>query len=451
MQLLNIAETIIKKALRKSEQVEVFVMRSRGSALNIEKNSLGFSSSGEEFGIGIRVLKNSSLGFSYCTEIAKAEKCLEEAIKSSKLRRIEKFEFPYPKKTKSIRGVFDKKILNFSVKSCLESINTIINSAKEVNKDIIITNGGIVYGEMSYAIANSNGVSLEERNTAIICNVITVLKKKTTSTGFDYYFSRTLNYDFEKIGKSATELAVKTQNPKRVDGKEKEVIFTPYALNSMLEFAIIPAFYGNSANKGESVYSGKIGQVVCSEELSITEDSTYESGLNSSSFDDEGIPSKKTELVYRGILKNFIYDFTNAKEYNTEPTGNAVRCEKYATNRTYKSPPSIKSRNFIIQGRTSKFEEIIKETKNGVLIYDCLGAHTINPVSCDFSVNSSILFKVKNGEICYALKPIMLSGNMANCLKNVKAIGNDFKMLGGSLSTVSVIVPSLKVEGVKIT
>lgn len=452
MQLLGIAEKIVRIALnKKAEQSEVFIMKSKGTSLSIEKNSLGFSSSGEDFGIGIRVVKDNGIGFSYCTDISKAEKSIEQALKSSKLTKVKNYEFPYPQKTKKIKNLFDKKIIDFSVEDCLDNIKTIIESAKEVNKDIIISNGGISYGEICNAIANSNKLAMEEKGTGIVCNAITVLKKKTISTGFEFSFSRTFNSKFEEIGRNAGEMALNAQNPKSSEQKSQAVIFTPYALGAIMEFATVPTFYGDSANKGESVYSNKIGKEVCSENLTLIDDATYEGGLCSSSFDDEGEPSKKTILVEDGILKNFLYDNLKAKEYNSEPTSNAVRCERFSTSRTYKALPSIKSRNFIIHGKTTKYEELIKDTKEGILVYDILGAHTVNPASGDFSVNSSIVFKIKKGEIAYPLKPIMLSGNFPNCLKNVSQIGNDFKILGGSLSTVSFVIPSLKIENVKIT
>jgi len=80
-----------------------------------------------------------------------------------------------------------------------------------------------------------------------------------------------------------------------------------------------------------------------------------------------------------------------------------------------------------------------------------MGAHTSNPASGRFSINSSILFKIEKGEIAYPVKQVMISGNMGECLSHVSGIGDDFRKLSGGLSTVSVFAPTVRVENVRVS
>ena len=122
------------------------------------------------------------------------------------------------------------------------------------------------------------------------------------------------------------------------------VIFTPYALSSLLEFITIPAMYGGCAHKGESVYSDKVGETITTEELSIVEDSTLPGGLNSAAVDDEGVPSKRTELVSDGVLQSYLYDLSTAIEFDQTPTSSGLRTERLAGGRSFKALPCTKSR-----------------------------------------------------------------------------------------------------------
>ena len=86
-----------------------------------------------------------------------------------------------------------------------------------------------------------------------------------------------------------------------------------------------------------------------------------------------------------------------------------------------------------------------------MIVYEVLGAHTSNPASGDFSVNSSLLFKIENGEIVHPIKQAMISGNFHECLKRISGIGDDYKRLSGGLSTVSVFAPTIRIEKVRVT
>ncbi len=450
--MIDMAKRIVDKALRKgADEAEVFIMEGDGKGFTIEKNSLSSISGGQEKGIGIRIIKDKKLGFAFCTEEGKADEAVEQALSISKLGEESEFTFPEPGKTKKIGNIYDKKIVEYSAEEALEGIVTMVDSALEVAPEIIVTRGGVGYGSGSFVVVNSKGLEAEDKGTELHASVNLVLRKNGMSTGFEDFSSRILDIDFDVIGRRGAELTIKGQNAKKIEDDELTAVFTPHALANLLEFIIAPALYGEAVHKGESVYSGKQGEIVASESITIIDDACLPGGLNSAIADDEGVPSKRTELISRGVLKGFLYSQSSAIEYKSENTANAMRAERFSSSRNYKSAPSVKARNIIIEGEKDKVDTLIAEVDEGVLIYEILGAHTSNPASGDFSVNSSILFKIVKGEVAYPVKSAMLSGNFPECMRNVNGIGDDYRLVSGSLTPVAFFIPTVSFEGMRVT
>ncbi len=450
--MIDTARRIVDMALKKgADEAEVFIMRSEGRGFIIDRNSISSISGGMQKGIGIRLVKGKKLGFAYCTEEGKADKAVERALSLSKLGKESEFTFPEPDKTIRIDNIYDDSIVEYSAEESLEGVKNLISSALEVDPDIIVTRGGLGYGSEIFVVVNSKGVEVEDKGTEIHTGVNIVLRKNGLSTGFEDFSSRVLDVDFNAIGRRCAEMALRGQNARKIGNKEMTAVLTPYALSDLLEFITAPALYGEAAHKGESVYSGKLGEVVASENFSIIDDGGLSGGLNSAIVDDEGVPSKRTELIGKGVLKGFLHSQGSAIEYNTTTTANAMRAERLASSRNYKSIPGVKARNLMVEGETKSVEDLIREVDDGVLVYEVLGAHTSNPASGDFSVDSPILFKIESGEIAYPIKRAMLSGNFPNCLKKVHAIGDDHKLLTGGLTPVAFFIPTVSLGGMRVT
>lgn len=450
--MIETAKRIADCALKKgAEEAEVFIIKSEGRGFAIEKNSVSSISGGVEQGIGIRILNDRKLGFAFCTEEEKANSAIDKALELSKLGKESEFTFPEPEQLNKIDNTYDKRIINYPAEEALEGAVNLIDSALEIDPDIIVSRGGLGYGSEYFAVVNSKGLEVEDRGTGIHASINTVLRKNGMATGFEDFSSRILEIDFEAIGRKGAELAKSGLNAQKIESKEMTTVLAPDAFASLLEFITAPALYGEAVHKGESFYSGKEGQVVASKELSIIDDGSLPGGLNSAVIDDEGTPSKRTELIGEGVLKKFLYSQSSAKEYNTSSTANAMRAERYGSSRNYKAPPQVKARNIVVEGETKKVESLIGELEEGVLIYEILGAHTSNPASGDFSVNSPILFKIEKGEIAHPIKSAMLSGNFFECLKNVVGMGDDTKFVSGSLTPVSFFIPTICLGRVRFT
>lgn len=103
--------------------------------------------------------------------------------------------------------------------------------------------------------------------------------------------------------------------------------------------------------------------MISSEWLSIHDDGLLKGGIDSSSFDGEGVPSQRTALIENGILKGFLYDSYTAGKAGIKSTGNAVR-------QGYSDVPRVGIRNLILS--SPEAHDLLAETK-GYLVNGLIG------------------------------------------------------------------------------
>ncbi|MFZ2411945.1 MAG: metallopeptidase TldD-related protein, partial [Candidatus Methanoperedens sp.] len=308
-----------------------------------------------------------------------------------------------------------------------------IKGAKS-NHSVEPTSGHFSCGCATKLVLNSNGVEIEEKETSIQASIDTATEEAPVSTASEFDMSRKLDFDFYKIGEKASLLALRSQNGISTQTRDTVVLLEPLAFADILENTLVTSLNADNVQKGRSALIGKLNTIIAADELSIIDDGTLTAGFGTSSCDDEGTPSKKTEVVKHGVLSSFLYDCYTAGKEKRESTGNAVRG-------SYTSTPSVGIRNLIIEHPSF---DVIDETKDGVIVNTVIGAHTANPISGDFSVEARNSFLVKKGEIGSPIKSMMISGNIFELLRNIDGIGKDVRIVG------NMITPTVRISKMRI-
>ena len=451
--MLDNCSRLVKKALEMgADDAEAFVLWRSGMEHTVEKNEFKLVASYDSVGRALRVIKDNRLGFSYSTDLNNDEPAVKKALAISKFgKELKDFSFPTAKKAPDVEKVFDPKLAELPADYGVEGCEEIVRGAREVHNDVNVTKAWVRYGLEEHSVANSQGLEVEDKVTYLYTEVDAVLKDKGVSTGTDSYWSKLMDADFRSIGRECAQWAVMTQDPKEIEGGKMTVLFHPMALRDMLEFIMAPALYADKARKGESAYSDKVGQMVAQEDISIYDDPTISNGPNSGSIDDEGTPSSRTDIISNGKLQSFLYDSLTASEFSEDSTGNALRVARLSQDRQFKEPPAISARNFILKGPEKKWDDLIAEVDNGVLVNAVLGAHTSNPASGDFSVSSPRIMRIQDGELTHSVAAVMLSGNLPSLFTNVSGMGDDRKTMKGAIGALGIIAPTVRFEGIQVT
>ena len=96
---------------------------------------------------------------------------------------------------------------------------------------------------------------------------------------------------------------------------------------SALLSTVAQALSADAVLKGRSVFSGRIGQSVASESLTLLDDGLDPEGMATCPFDGEGVAQQRTLLMDGGVLRSYMYDSRTARREGGEArsTGNARR------------------------------------------------------------------------------------------------------------------------------
>ncbi|MEM2855956.1 MAG: TldD/PmbA family protein [Candidatus Nitrosocaldaceae archaeon] len=320
---------------------------------------------------------------------------------------------------------YDKALDDLSIEDYLEISKSMLNHANKFKLDNF--SGSIHLIKERVELTNSNGVNLNDKATYILTNINA---DKDNVSGVGFSSSRTLNrFDYLDAVEYASQMAIRSLNAKRCDEDYYSIIFEPYALAELLSFVFAYNFNSKMYREKRSCLYNRLDEQIASEILTVYDDGRIEDGLGSKAFDDEGLETKRTPLIEDGIFKNIIYDTFYACKDSRESTANGLRVG-YPVGRA--SEPSItpSMHNIVIkEGEYSK-EEMIKDTRKGLLVGRLWYTYPVNPEQGDFSCTArSGIFLIENGEIKHPCKMVRIIDNLKRFMLNISAISKERKQV----------------------
>src|SRR5437868_11780630 len=179
----------------------------------------------------------------------------------------------------------------------------------------------------------------------------------------------------EEIGRIAAGRALRRLGARKMETQRVPVVFEPRTARSLLDH-IFEAVHGVSVYRHESFLAGKLGEKVASENVTIIDDGTIPGLFGSSPFDDEGVPTRRTPVIERGVLKNYLLNTYTARKLGMKTTGNASR--------GITGNAGIGHGNLFLEAGTRTPEEIIRSQKNAFFVTELIGSG-VNVVTGDYS------------------------------------------------------------------
>lgn len=207
---------------------------------------------------------------------------------------------------------------------------------------------------------------------------------------------------------------------------------------------------GDFNRKGTSAFSGRIGERVASPGCTVVDDGTVPNKRGSLNVDDEGVPTQRTVLIEKGILKGYMQDKLNAGLTGVASTGNGRR-ESYAH-----LPMPRMTNTYLLPGAYNP-EEIIASVDRGIYAVNFAGGQ-VDTTSGKFVFSACEAYLIEKGKVTTPVKGATLIGNGPDILTKISMVGNDLKldegigMCGKEGQTIPVGVgqPTLKIDGLTI-
>jgi PmbA protein len=293
---------------------------------------------------------------------------------------------------------------------------------------------------------NSRGFVGEYRRSYCGFSVAPIAQDEHGQMQRNYWFSNARTVakldDPEEVGREAARRTLRRLGARQVKTQKAPVVFSAEMAQSIIG-NIFDAANGDAIYRHASFFSGMLGEQVAGENITVIDDGTMVfrddnggaiGGFGTRPFDGEGLPTRRTALVERGILKNYVMNTYTARKLKMQSTGNASR--GLAGN------PGIGPGNFYLEAGTLTLEEIIADVKDGLYLTETMG-QGVNLVTGDYSVGASGLW-IENGELAFPVEEITIAGNLKDMYRNIVAIGNDLVFHGASAA------PTIRIEGMTI-
>jgi len=453
--LSDLVHKAIKKLGKKGITcAEAFFTGTQTTEVVIRNSEILTQNKAEDAGVGFRVaVELDKVGFA-CTNTLSERAIFDAGEKALAIAKVSSqvphFALPEGNRLTKIEGLFDPEIEEVTVEEAVEAGRSAIEALESFDKRIIAKDGRVSYQSRWRGILNTLGVDFEERESKAFLYLGGSGKQGDQVTGIctDFMFKRTAELQPEIVGESVGKMVIAQLEPQRAPSFEGTVVFGPEAVSYQICDALIDALKGENVIAHRSAWTRKIGQIVASENLAITDNAMLENGFASRSFDDEGYPAQNTVLVENGELKSFLHHATSAGSLNLKNTGNASRfpeshdMTRMIVGNGYKAKPEIYPSNLMIKPGQESKANLLSEVENGVLV-ESMGGFA-QPGSGVISAQLSRAFFVKDGEVQYPIRGGMVSGVAFDWLEHISGVASDTKQFA------NCIIPSIRVENVKV-
>lgn len=384
-------------------------------------------------GIGVRIFYGKSTGFSF-SNVLDEENVFRAVETAMKIARASTKKTLINFKLATVKIVEEKKSTevnkhpkNVSLDDkkdlCLRQCNT----AMEMSKSIANTTSGFgeYYGTIYYT--NSEGTKLSYEPLLVGLRVSCVAKKGTTivdardsyggSFGLGAFEEE--GYIPEKMAENAAGWAVEKLKAKLAPAGKFNALIDPKLAGVLAHESFGHLSEADFVVIGGSPLTGRIGQRLGTESVTIIDEGLPNKGGYKLYFDDEGVPCARVEILKKGILNNYLQSRITARALKMKPTGNA-------RSQDYSFEPIVRMRNTYFDVGDWKPEEALREFKEGIYAIDDAGGQVED--TGNFLFKAVRGYWVENGEPKYPLRDVALTGNILELLKNIEAVCNDLEI-----------------------
>lgn len=288
-------------------------------------------------------------------------------------------------------------------------------------------------------LATSQGFAGEYRRTSCSLSVTPIAVAGDGGMQQDYWYTAARSLAAleppEGVGRKAAERTLRRLGARKVLTRRVPVVFDQRTAGRLLS-SVFDAVTGDAIYRRASFLAGKLGQKVADESVTIVDDGTLRGGFGSAPFDDEGVRTRRTVVIERGVLSSYLLNSYTARKLGLRTTGNAAR--------GLTGNPGVGAHNFFLEPGSLTPEQIIGSVKSGLYVTDFMG-HGVNVVTGDLSYGACGLW-IENGELAYPVEEVTVAGNLREMLCGIAAIGSDLEFRG-ALASPTLLISEMTVAG----
>ncbi len=239
----------------------------------------------------------------------------------------------------------------------------------------------------------------------------------------------------ENVGVIAAKRTLRRLGARKVPTQKAAIVFEPRIARQLLSH-IGEAVDGDSVYRDSSFLAGKLGERVANESVTIVDDGTIPGLWGTAPFDAEGVPTRRTVIIEKGILKSYLLNTYTARKLGLRTTGNAGRGLSGAA--------YVQNGNFYLEAGSLTPEEVIRKAGTGLYVTEILG-NGVNIVNGDYSCGAQGLW-IENGELAYPVSEVTIASTLMEMLNSIDAIGSDLEFLS-TMAAPTLMIREMTVSG----
>jgi predicted Zn-dependent protease len=414
--------------------VEVLFIHEWGGLTRFANSEIHQSTFREDTGLQVRVVSNGRTGVASSNDVseggaraaAKSAKEMAEVAAPDPL-----FPGLAPHAHVPVVDRFFESTAETSPTARAETVSRLIDQCP----DGFVAAGAFETAAAELGIANSQGQFCWSPGTQASIN--TVMTGGELGSGFAEMFSGSADaIDAEAIGKRAADKAVRSQQPVPLDPGTYPVVLEPTAVATLVGFLAYMGFGGRQYLEDRSCFSGRAGEQVAAPSISIWDDGADPRTLGAS-FDFEGVPRQRVDLIKDGVFLDAVYDRRTAKQAGRTSTGHAL------------PPPNTEGPfplNLFMAEGDATVEEMIRSTQHGVLVTRFHYSNIVNPMESSITgMTRDGTFLIEHGEVVGPIMNFRFTQSILDALMSVSLVGRKAELASEFFFSASR-VPALKIE-----
>jgi TldD protein len=279
-------------------------------------------------------------------------------------------------------------------------------------------------------VANSEGRFRTDTRTRLVFGVLVTAKQgdvlesgykaKAGTEGFEMLTEEAVLETTD----TAARLAVQNVAAEPAPAGTYTVVLASDAGGTLIHESVGHGLEADLNLKGMSVYSGRLGQKVASELITVLDDGTDPGRRGTQAMDDEGTQTHRTVLIEKGILKTYLSDKKHARKLGIPESGNGRR-------ESFRHLPICRMTTTMIAPGTSDPAAILASVTDGIFVKG-MGGGQVDVVSGNFAFEITECYRIRDGRQAEPLRGATLVGQGPKLMSEIDMVGSD---LGYSVGT----------------
>ncbi|MBE6959759.1 MAG: TldD/PmbA family protein [Ruminococcaceae bacterium] len=424
-------------------EYEIYYQNAESTSIGAFQHEINQFTCSTEGGVCFRCIYGGKMGYASTEDlsIAQAAAVVEKAVDNASCLEAEEQVF-LCEGGQEYQPLEDR---SYPLPGTEEIISTVLATQDKLYQaDPAVIDGSQTQGvaeRSEIAIYNSKGLDLHSVTTLSgLVAVAVVTNGQEMANDYQIKLEKLSAIDTDALTQKAAATAKQKLGGDVAPTGQYPVVFDPEAMSDLLQ-VYSSIFSSEMAQKGLSKLSGKEGEVIASEAVTLVDDPFHKANPISRNFDAEGSPTYCKNVIEKGVFNTLLYNLKTAAVAGKKTTGNASKAGYAAA--VGISPFTM----YLAPGSVSE-DDLLEQVGEGVYINSLGGLHAgADPISGDFSLQSSG-FMIRDGKKAEYVKSFTVAGNFYDMLKNIKAVASNLEMPGMSgFGSPSVLVEGLSVAG----